>query len=513
MNPLPTTALPSLLRMSGICKSFGSLPVLTDVHFELRPGEVHILAGENGAGKSTLVKILAGAYRDHAGTIELKGRRVRFRSPRHAFDSGVAVIYQELSLIDPMSVSDNLHLGREKTRLGGRVDDAAQRASAAEVLREIGLTIDVTRAVEEYPLAIRQMLEVAKAVARSTEIIVMDEPTSALSDAEVARLFALIQELTRRGAGIVYITHKMEEIERIGDRITVLRDGRNAGTDRVAEVSRDEIVRRMVGRELRAIYPHRPPVPGDPVLEVEGLRVGGGAKGTVEGVSFRLGPGEIVGLAGVQGCGNSELLRALAGAAPGPVSGRVTTGARRGNLHRPAEGISAGIAYLTNDRKGEGIVGEMSVGGNITLASLRRFSSGGWLRTVDERIEAERYMAELRIRSGGTGQEAGELSGGNQQKVLFARWLATEPRVLLLDDPTRGVDVGAKQEIYALLTELKSRGVGMLLISSETPELIGLSDRILVMREGKIVCELSRTEATQESVLRAALGVRSPSDE
>ena len=478
MNEQPTSAGTPLLRMSGIGKSFGGLSVLTDVSFELRKGEVHILAGENGAGKSTLMKILAGVYPDYRGSIELNGTPVRFRSPRHAFESGVGIIYQELSLVDSLSVADNLYLGREKVNRAGWLDGKGQNTLAVEILHSLDLEVDVARPVEEYPLALRQMLEVAKAVSRNAELIVMDEPTSALNDSEVERLFTLIRSLKERGTGIVYITHKMEEIERIGDRITVLRDGRNAGTDPVRMVSREEIVRRMVGRDLESQYPHPPALPGEPALIVEGITVEGTTRTrrTVECVSFSLHGGEIVGLAGLQGCGNSELLRALYGGMKPRTSGVEITECRRGLPASPRDGIDAGIALLTNDRKGEGIIAEMSVGENLTLASLPRLSPGGWIRKRKERKEVAERIDRIGIRTTGSGQEAAHLSGGNQQKLLFARWLATNPRVLLLDDPTRGVDVGAKQEIYALLNELKSAGVAILLTSSETPELLGLSD-------------------------------------
>ena len=513
MTEQPESSGTPLLRMSGIGKSFGGLPVLTDVSLELRKGEVHILAGENGAGKSTLMKILAGVHRDYRGTIELNGKPIRFRSPRHAFESGVGIIYQELSLVDSLSVADNLHLGREVANGAGWVDAKREAVAAVETLRRLDLQMDVSLPAEEYPLALRQMLEIAKAVSRRAEVLVMDEPTSALSDAEVERLFSLIRSLKERGTGIVYITHKMEEIERIGDRITILRDGRNAGTGNVREFPREEIIRRMVGREIRSQFPHTPAVPGEAALVVEGLTVEspGQKSRLVDGVSLSVHGGEIVGIAGLQGCGNSELLRALFGGMGRQASGLVITGGRRGLPRVPSDAIEAGMALLTNDRKGEGIVEEMSVGANMTLAALRRFSAGGWIRKGAERKEIAGRIGEVGIRAAGEDQEAGHLSGGNQQKVLFARWLATAPRVLLLDDPTRGVDVGAKQEIYSLLMSLKSRGVAILLTSSETPELLGLSDRILVMREGRIVGELSRG-ATQEAVLRVALGVRRESD-
>jgi ABC-type sugar transport system ATPase subunit len=496
--------------MTGISKSFGGITVLDEVNFDLRPGEVHILAGENGAGKSTLMKILAGVYREYSGEIFLKGQAVRFRSPREAYDHGIAVIYQELSLVDSMSVAENLHLGRERLSGGEWIDRKGQRATADTMLRATGLDLDSAREVEHYPISSRQMVEIARALSRNADAVVMDEPTSALNEVEVERLFGLIRAITQRGCGVIYITHKLEEIFKIGERITVLRDGRNVWTSPMSEVTRDSLITSMVGREVETRFPYLATAPGEILVHVEGLRVAGESLATrpdVENVSFTLHAGEVVGLAGLRGSGNSEVLQALFGANHERVSGRIEFTGRKIERGGPRESIDRQIVLLTNDRKGNGLVMELPIRENITLPSLRRFSKGGWIRRRAEDRIAKAQASALRIRAASVTQEVGTLSGGNQQKVVFAKWLETRPRVLLLDDPTRGVDVGAKQEIYELIMRLKGEGCAMLLVSSETPELLGLCDRILVMSEGRIVREFARSEATQEGLLHAALGL------
>jgi len=495
--------------MTGISKSFGGITVLDEVDFDLRPGEVHILAGENGAGKSTLMKILAGVHRDYNGEVSLKGQTVRFRSPREAYDHGIAVIYQELSLVDSMSIAENLHLGREKVRGGAWIDRKGQREAAESMLRAAGIALDTTREAEHYPLSSRQMVEIARALSRNADVVVMDEPTSALNEVEVEGLFGLMRSITQRGCGVIYITHKLEEIFRIGGRITVLRDGKNVWTSSMNEVSRDSLIAKMVGREVETRFPYAEITPGETLLRVKELHVSGESPGMQAeiNVSFALRAGEVVGLAGLRGSGNSEVLQALFGAFPGCVTGRIELAGWVTERSNPREAIDQQVALLTNDRKGNGLVMELSVRENITLPSLRRFSKAGWLRRKAEDRIARTQADALRIRATSITQEVGTLSGGNQQKVVFAKWLETQPRVLLLDDPTRGVDVGAKQEIYELIMQLKRERCAMLLVSSETPELLGLCDRILVMNEGRIVQEFTRSEATQEDLLHAALGL------
>jgi ribose transport system ATP-binding protein len=496
--------------MSGIRKSFGGISVLSGVEFDLRRGEVHVLAGENGAGKSTLMKILAGVYGDWEGQILFKGRNFRFRSPRDAFDHGIAVIYQELSLVDSLSVSENLFLGRESTRGLGWLDRRGQEQTAASLLRQVGLEVAPSDAVEELPLPLRQMVEIAKALSRNAEVLVMDEPTSALDEVEVERLFELIRAITKRGCGVIYITHKMEELFRIGDRVTVLRDGRNAGTSGLAGLSEADLVRRMAGKERRSQRPSSVRPRGAEILRLRDLtlhRVGAGKSTGFQGVTLTLHAGEVLGLAGLQGCGNSEVLHAVFAGLGGGVRGTVELLGSARPPRNPAEAVRSHIALLTNDRKGNGLVMELSIRSNITLSALRRLSPGGWLRRHKEMETSGARMAELGIRATSADQEAWTLSGGNQQKVVFAKWLETDPQIFLLDDPTRGVDIGAKDDIYRLILQLRDRGCGIVLISSETAELLALCDRILVMREGKILQEFEGPGVTQEAILHAALGL------
>ena len=495
--------------MTGIDKSFGSVQVLFGVDLEIFAGEVHVLAGENGAGKSTLIKVLAGVHTDFRGTIEIDGRPVRPGSPLEANALGVAVIHQELSLVPSMSVADNIFLGRPHTNKAGLVDDRRQRTEARWLLDQLGLDVDVGRNVEELPIGTQQLIEIAKALSYDARVLVMDEPTSALSAPEVERLFALIGELKRRECGIVYITHKMEEIERIGERITVLRDGRLVGTAPAAELPMVNLVKWMVGRDVEQQFPRRETRVGPQRLHVEEFVVPGdgrGARPLVDRVSFSLGAGEILGIGGLQGSGASELLGALFGAYGPRTRGRVWLDGNPVRITRPRQAIDRGIALLTNDRKATGLVMSMSVVANATLADLRRLAPGGWRSPRREQEATERVGRSLNLRAASLEMDTGELSGGNQQKVALAKWLQTEPEMLLLDEPTRGVDVGAKQEVYQLIREWTSRGIAIILITSEMPELLAMSDRILVMHRGRVTAELSREQATADRVLEAAMG-------
>jgi ABC-type sugar transport system ATPase subunit len=375
------------------------------------------------------------------------------------------------------------------------------------------LRVDPAAVVEELPLPLRQLIEITRALAQEAAILVMDEPTSSLTETEVEALFRAVKGAAKGGCGIVYISHKLEEIYRIADRITVLRDGRKVCTERAADLPREELIRRMVGREIGVQFPWRSVEPGEELLSLRGLsRAGRGRSGSpLRGVSLTLRRGEVVGLAGLQGCGASEILQAIFGALEG-VSGEILIGGRSAGALTPARAISRGVALQTNDRKATGLIMEMSITANTTLASLRRFSPGGWLAQSRERQAALRQGAALRLKASSPDQEAGVLSGGNQQKVVFAKWLETDPSVLLLDDPTRGIDVGSKFEVYELITSLKEKGCGILMVSSELPELLGLSDRILVLREGSVVREIARPEFSQETILRAALMREEPPD-
>lgn len=498
-----------LLEMKGISKSFSGQQVLQDVCFNLRSGETHVLAGENGAGKSTLMRILSGVYPEYEGDILLNGTKRRFRSPQDAARYGISIIHQELSLIPSMTVSDNIFLARERTGRAGWLRFAREEEACGALLDRLGVSARPRVRVGTYSIGVQQSIEVAKALAFNARILVMDEPTSALTEPEVERLFAVMENLKRDGCGIIYISHKMEEIYRVADRITVLRDGRYIGTADRDDLPRDALVKWMIGRTVDEQIHLDSQAPGSVTLELSGFTVpdpGGRPRPAVNGVSFALRQGEIVGLAGLQGSGADVLVNALFGA-----YGAVTTGEIRieGNSYRPQSpkhALNHGVGLLSSDRKGEGLVVSMSVIHNISLAALPRLSPGGVLRDGLERDVAERCKEDFGIRVATLTQQVGTLSGGNQQKVALAKCLETLPRVLLLNEPTRGVDVGAKQEIYALMNRWTAAGIAILLITSEMPELLALSDRILAMHQGKITAEFDRGNASPEAVLAASMG-------
>lgn len=501
--------------MTGISKSFGGIPALQEVSFEIYRGEAHVLAGENGAGKSTLVKILAGVYSDYEGVIEIEGKRVRPTSPIEAAALGIVAIHQELSLIPSMSVVDNLFLGAPLTR-AGFVRQRDQRDRAMELLNQLSVEVDVDQAVEELPLAMQQLIEIAKALRQQARVIIMDEPTSALSTPEVERLFRLIDALKARGCGVVYITHRLEEIERIADRITVLRDGRLVHTAPAAEVSPSMLIHWMVGRELEGWWrgaPHRAKraiANSAPLrLQVENFTVLSSKRGgrpLVDSVSLSVRAGEILGIAGLQGSGASELLMGLFGGYGKRAQGQVRLNGKMVPIHSPHQAIENGIALLTSDRKATGLVLSLSVIANITLADLKRLAPFGWRRPRVERERAAHWAEVLRLRAASLEMEVDQLSGGNQQKVVLAKWLQTCPQVLLLDEPTRGIDIGAKREIYELIFHWAEQGMAILLITSEMPELLMLSDRIVVMHRGKITAEFTRENADAKAILAAAMG-------
>ncbi len=498
-----------MLQMQAIRKSFGHVEVLHGVDLELRAGEVHALVGENGAGKSTLIKILGGVHRDFTGQVRLDGHPTRFRRPRDAEDAGVAVIHQELALIPHLSVAENIFLGREPTTRLGTLDRPRMRTAAARVLRDhLGLALDVARPVVELPLAAQQMVEIAKALSRDARILVMDEPTSALSEADTQRLFAAIRQLRDQGVGIIYISHKMDEIYALADRITVLRDGAYVGTAPAADLSQQALVHWMVGRQIDDFFPKISAPVGSTKLRVEnlGLRDPGRPRWLVQDVSLSLRGGEIVGLAGLIGSGASELMGAVFGRYGTPECGRVLVGDKPLRPLTPRSAIGRGVALLTNDRKASGLVLPMSVLHNLSLSTLDRCRRWGLLSSRRERRRCTPYALRMKLRAPSLAAPVATLSGGNQQKVVFARWLLTEPQVLLLDEPTRGIDVAAKADIYALLNELTAAGLAILLVTSELPELLALSDRILVMHRGRVTAELDRAEATQERVMHAAMG-------
>ncbi len=497
-----------ILQMKDIGKSFGAIPVLQDVSLDLFAGEVHILAGENGAGKSTLINILGGVHTDYQGQILLNDKAVQFNSVLDAAGHGIGVIHQELSLVDTLSVVDNMFLGREVTRLSwlqrqSMLDQARQWLTALE------LEVDLTCPVEQYPVGLKQMIEICKALSLQSRIIVMDEPTSALTEPEAQRLFDMIDTLKHRGVGIIYITHKMEEIYRVGDRVTVLRDGQTIGTEQSQTLPQDTLVQWMIGRTIQTHCPMHAPHTGKVRLRVRDFTVPDpDMRGmpVVEGVNMDVHAGEIVGVAGLQGSGNSALLNGLFGTFGNTVHGDVQIKGQAYTTFSPAHAIAQGMALVTNDRKTTGVIGGMNIIENVTLASLKAFSACGLLRHKAERQAAEQQATALNLKASSLDEDVLCLSGGNQQKVVLAKWLETRPEILLLDDPCRGVDIGAKHEIYELMNRLCAQGVAIVLVSSEMPELLCMSDRIVVMHLGQVTLEMSRAEATQQKILYAALG-------
>ena len=491
-----------LLEMRGITKAFPGVQALSDVSFSLYAGEIHALVGENGAGKSTLMNILTGAVPKDAGTILLRGQPVEITDPRRAIELGIAIIHQELTLIPHLTVAQNIYLGREpRGRLPGTVDWAVLNRQAEELLARLGLDLQPTTLVAELSIAQRQMVEVAKALSLNADIIAMDEPTSALSEREVETLFGFIRQLRRQGVGLIYISHRIAEVFALADRVTVLRDGRHVGTAPVQAVDEAQIIHWMVGRPLGELYPKTSQPRPEVVLKVEGLR----RKSVLQDISFELHRGEILGLAGLVGAGRTDVVRALFGVDP-VESGTIWLEGRQVRITSPQEAIRLGIGLVPEDRKAQGLFLGMAVRQNITITRLRDLSHLGWIDRRQQDGLARHYVEELRIRTPSLGQRLRHLSGGNQQKVVIARWLTLNPKVLLLDEPTRGVDVGAKVEIYALMSALAARGVGILMISSELPEILGVCDRILVMRGGRVVGEFNRSEATQDTIMTLATG-------
>jgi ABC-type sugar transport system ATPase subunit len=500
---------PPRLEMRGISKSFGGVHALHDVSIASQRGEVHAICGENGAGKSTLMKILAGAIVEYDGRILLDGRPVRFDDPRDAEDAGIRIIYQELNLVPQLSVAANIFLGRERTKGLGRLDDRAMEAESKRLFDRLGAAISPRAPVGSLRIGDQQMVEIAKALAFDAEVVIMDEPTSALSDAEVARLFRVIADLRAAGKVVLYISHKMNEVFTLSDRVTVLRDGRFVATSSRAETAPDQVVRWMVGREIAALHYEPHPIGESPILEVQGLSLptppGSGRPG-LRDISFRVRAGEVLGVAGLLGAGRTELLEAIYGASPAPPGGSIRLEGSEVRFHHPDDAIAAGIAMVTEDRKTLGLFDRMTVGENITIRRLSALTMGP-IPLVNPRAEARAIresIARLAIKTDGPGAPITSLSGGNQQKCILARWLLVEPKVLLLDEPTRGIDVGAKAEIYLLIRRLVARGMAVIMTSSELPELLTVSDRILVLCEGRATAELPRAEADEESIMHAA---------
>ena len=490
------------VRFSGITKRFPGVVALHDVSFDVAQGSCHAVCGENGAGKSTLGKLLAGIDRPDAGTIEIEGRAVRFGSPAEALAAGVAMVHQELASCSNLSVAENLCLGRLPSRWT-IVDRAAVRARAAELLADIGAEIDPARPMSSLSVAEQQLVLIASAVGSGARVIVFDEPTSSLSEGEAARLYDLVTRLTARGVTLLYVSHRMPEIFRLSDRLTVLRDGEHVATRATSGLDERELVQLMIGRRIEQYFPgHITTPPGEELLRVSDLA----CRGKFEGISFTLRAGEVLGFAGLVGAGRSELARALFGLEPG-VTGDVFVRGAPVRVRSASDAMRLGIGLVPEDRKLEGLVLAMSAIENVTLPLLERVSSRSWISRRDERSVAQRYFDRLRVKVASGDAPASGLSGGNQQKLVLARWLAAGSRILILDEPTRGVDVGAKAELHEWIDQLASEGHAILLISSELPELLHLSTRIIVLRNGRIGGEVPREAATQDRLLRLMAGL------
>lgn len=487
-----------LLKMQNIHKKFPGVYALKDVNYELHAGEVHALLGENGAGKSTLIKVLGGIYTADQGEIYIDGKKVEIKDVKDAQENGIAIIHQELVLVPYMTVAENIFLGRE-TGAGILVDRRSMTKDAQALLDTYNMDINAGALVKDLTIAQQQMVEIVKAVSYDSRILVMDEPTSSISDKEVAGLFEIMKTLTAKGVGIVYISHKMSELEEICDRVTVMRDGEYVGTKVVKDTTKDELIAMMVGRELTNYYTRDYLEPGEEVLRCEHISDGE----MVQDVSFTVHSGEIIGFAGLVGAGRSETMKALFGLTPGS-KGDIYVKGKKVNITSPVEAMKYGIALVPEDRKVEGLYKVQSVRYNSTIEVLNEFIHGVTVDGNKEREITQKYIDLMSTKTPSQEQVIGNLSGGNQQKVMIGRWLATNPEILILDEPTRGVDVGAKSEIYAIMNELVKKGISIIMISSELPEIINMSDRIYVMAEGRVAGCLDHEEVTQESIMQLA---------
>ena len=500
-----------LLEMREIVKEFPGVRALDGVSLTLDAGEFHALVGENGAGKSTLMKVLSGVYPagSYEGEILIEGRPASFRGIRDSEAAGIAIIFQELSLVKELSVGENIFLGREPASLG-IINWSELYHKATKLLTDLGLDIDPRVAAGNLGIGQQQLVEIAKALSQNARIVVLDEPTAALTESEVETLFGILDGLKKRGVGMIYISHKLDEVLRLSDRVTVLRDGRTVATHAAAGLTKNTIIAEMVGREVGDIFPVSKHELGETALEVRGITAFSTDrpdKKLVDGVSFKVRRGEVLRIAGLMGSGRSELLMSIFGAYAGKTTGSVLIAGRKANIREPMDAISRGIGFVTEDRKRYGLLLEQTILDNMTLAALQRISGRFITHREREAAAATLPIATLRIKATSPMAIAGTLSGGNQQKVVLGKWLLTEPKVLFLDEPTRGIDVGAKQEIYAEINTLAKAGLAIVLVSSELPEVLGLADRVIVLHEGAVRGEFTREEATPEKVMAAATGV------
>ncbi len=488
-----------VLELKNIAKRFGGVEVLHGVSFGLRPGEVHALLGENGAGKSTLIKVITGIHQPDGGEIFLNDKQVHFDDPLQARLAGIAAIYQELSLCPDLNVAENIFLGRQPTTVGGSINWRKLYSEADRLLTSLGVHLDLKAKARSLSIAQMQSVEIARAFSLNARILIMDEPTSSLTLKEVAELFGLVRRLRDEGTAIIFISHRLEELFEVADRVTVLRDGSYVDTRLVKDVTRDDLVRLMVGRTISNLFPKQDVKPGEIALKVEHLSLAG----IFEDINFELHKGEILGMAGLVGAGRTDVARAIFGVVP-PTSGTIQIEGRQVEIKSPQQAISLGLAYVPEDRQLHGLIPAMNITSNISLPILKEYARRGWLQDKAERSAAFSAARQMEVRANSIWQLARTLSGGNQQKVVLAKWLSTKPRILILDEPTRGIDVGTKAAVHALMSNLAAEGIAILMISSELPEVLGMSDRILVMHEGQMTALFSRAEATQEKIISAA---------
>ncbi|AIZ61753.1 D-ribose transporter ATP-binding protein [Bacillus sp. WP8] len=489
------------IEMHNIHKAFGKNTVLSGVSFDLVTGEVHALMGENGAGKSTLMNLLTGLYSLDQGTIQIDGKETAFKNPKEAEQHGIAFIHQELNIWPDMTVLENLFIGKEIYTKLGLLDTKKMKILAQTQLDRLSVNLSLDQEAGSCSVGQKQMIEIAKALMTDAKVIIMDEPTAALTEREIEKLFQVIESLKKEGVSIVYISHRMEEIFAICDRITIMRDGKTVDTKAIPETNFHEVVKKMVGRELTDRFPERTPSTGDIVLEVKQAT----KKGQFQDISFSVKAGEIVGVAGLMGAGRTEMMRSLFGLDPLD-QGEIWVHGKKAVIKKPSDAVKLGIGFITEDRKDEGLMLDASIRENIGLPNLKSFSPKGLIDKKNEQDFVDLLIKRLTIKTASSDISARSLSGGNQQKVVIAKWIGIQPKVLILDEPTRGVDVGAKREIYQLMNELTDRGVAILMVSSELPEILGMSDRVLVIHEGTISGELDKTEATQERIMTLATG-------
>ena len=489
------------IEMRGINKAFGSNQVLKDAGFLLKDGEVHALMGENGAGKSTLMKILTGVYTKDAGTIYVDGQEVSYKNPQEAEKAGIVFIYQELNVLFDLTVEENLFMGKEITKHFGICDKKAMRAKAQEIMDRMGVNIPIDAVMSDLSVGQQQMVEICKALMVDAKVLIMDEPTAALTQSETEVLFEVMNSLRSKGVSIVYISHRMEEIFELCDRITILRDGQYIDTKYIKDITMDDVVQMMIGREIGERFPSRNVAIGGEVLRVEDLT----HEKFFRDVNFSVRAGEVLGVSGLMGAGRTEIMQAIFGNLPG-VTGKIFIEGQEISIRNPRQAIAAGIGFITEDRKTEGLLLEKSIAENIELANLGKVSKSSVLSAKKGTELVKRGISEFRIKCFGPEHECGNLSGGNQQKVVLAKWIYTDPKILILDEPTRGVDIGAKKEIYSVINELAAKGVAVIMVSSELPEVLGMSDRIMVVHEGHVTGIIDGKTADQAKVMTLATG-------